>query len=425
MPKVILHIDFDSYFASCEQQFNPQLRNKPIGVTAQNGRTCIIAASREAKKLGVKSPSRTFEALEIVPDMIFVPAHFEKYWEITQRFLNICKDYSPFVELFSLDEAFIDITATQNLYGGKFKLINKIKERIKNEIGEYVTVSVGISYNKLLAKLASGIAKSNARQPSLCSGLSGLGIFEITIKKLDEIYSKVSLTDFCGIGERISLRLKKLGVYSPFDLREIPLYRLKFEFGNVEAEFLKNIAFGIDDRPIISYTDKPEVKSVGRSYCLPKNEYNKTIVFQNLYELCEEISIKLRRLDKKAKTVSFYLSGSLKIQKRKTYTDCFDSGQKIFKHCFDLMKDEDLTNNYIRQMSIWVSNLTKKDNLQMSLFDDSRNEKLVKVVDQINDKFGDHTIRNGFLLYADKLTTVPNGFMADKYERTKLALASN
>ncbi len=425
MPKVILHIDFDSYFASCEQQFDSKLRGKPIGVTAQNGRTCIIAASREAKKLGVKSPSRTFEALEIAPDMIFVPAHFEKYWEITQRFLNICKDYSPFVELFSLDEAFIDITATQNLYGGKFKLINKIKERIKNEIGEYVTVSVGISYNKLLAKLASGLAKPNARPLTPERSDGGRGVFEITPQNLDIIYKNTNLTDFCGIGERIAIRLRKIGAYSPLDIRNMPLHKLKAEFGNVEAEFLKNIAFGIDDRPIISYTDKPEVKSVGRSYCLPKNEYNKTIVFQNLYELCEEVSIKLRRLDKKARTVSFYLSGSLKIQKRKTYTDCFDSGQKIFKHCFDLMKDEDLTNNYIRQMSIWVSNLTKKDNLQMSLFDNFRNEKLVKVVDQINDKFGDHTIRNGFLLYADKLTTVPNGFMADKYERTKLALTSN
>lgn len=412
MPKVILHIDFDSYFASCEQQFDPNLRGKPIGVTAQNGRTCIIAASREAKKIGIKSPSRTFDALQKAPNMIFVPAHFEKYWQITQKFIDICKDFSPYVEVFSLDEVFMDITQTQHLFGDKYGLIDAIRKRINNEIGEYITVSVGISYNKLLAKLASGKNKPN-------------GMFEITLQNLDSTYQATSLTDFCGIGERIAVRLRKIGAYSPLDIRNMPLYKLKAEFGTFEANFLKNLSKGIDNNPVVSYTVAPLVKSVGRSYCLPKNEYNKTIVFQNLYELCEEVSIKLRRLDKKARTVSFYLSGSLKIQKRKTYTDCFDSGQKIFKHCFDLMKDEDLTNNYIRQMSIWVSNLTKKDNLQMSLFDDSRNEKLVKVVDQINDKFGDHTIRNGFLLYADKLTTVPNGFMADKYERTKLALTSN
>ena len=150
MNRVILHIDFDSYFASCEQQFDERLRGRPIGVTATNGRTCIIAASREAKEFGVKSVTRVWEARKVCPQIITVPAYFEKYWEITQKFLNICKDYSPYVELFSLDEVFIDITSTQNLFGGKYKIVQTIKKRIEKEIGEYITVSVGLSHNKLL-----------------------------------------------------------------------------------------------------------------------------------------------------------------------------------------------------------------------------------------------------------------------------------
>jgi hypothetical protein len=147
------------------------------------------------------------------------------------------------------------------------------------------------------------------------------------------------------------------------------------------------------------------------------------VILQNFYELCEEVSLKLRRLDKKARTVGFYLGGSKKIQKRKTYTDYFNTGEEIFKHCLNLMGDFDLTGDYVRQISIWTSNLSNKENLQMSLFDVPKKDKLVKAIDKINDKFGDHTVRNGFLLYASKLTTVPNGFMADKYERTKLALS--
>lgn len=421
----ILHIDFDSYFASCEQQFNPLLRGKPIGVTAKNGRTCIIAASRQAKKLGVKSPSRTFEALKIAPDMVFVPAHFERYWEITQKFINICKDFSPYVELFSLDEVFMDVTQTQGLFGGKYQLIEKIRESIRTEIGEYITVSVGVSYNKLLAKLASRLAKSNACSLTFERSDGGRGIFEITSKTLDEVYKTTKLTDICGIGEKIALRLNKIGVYKLLELRSVPLHILKMEFGNAESEFLKNVSYGIDNSEITPYTVAPIVKSVGRSYCLPQNEYDKRIILQNLYELCEEVSIKLRRLDKKARTVGFYLSGSLKIQKRKTYSSYFDTGQEIYMHCFDLIKDEDLSNNYIRQMSIWVAGLNEKNNLQMSLFDTSKKENLIKVVDKINNKFGNHTIRNGFLLYADKLTTVPNGYMADKYERTKLSNSIN
>ncbi len=411
--KIILHIDFDSYFASCEQQFNPRLRGKPIGVTAQNGRTCIIAASREAKRLGIKSPSRTFEALEKVPEMIFVPAHFEKYWEITQIFLNICKDYSPFVELFSLDEVFIDITATQNLYGDKYQLIYKIKERIKNEIGEYVTVSVGISYNKLLAKLASGLKKPN-------------GIFEIAEQNLHEVYSKAKLTDFCGIGSRIEKRLNRVGIYTPLELRNAPVSVLIKEFKDVEGYFLKNLSLGKDDSAVVPYYQAPEVKSVGRNYCLPHNEYDKRVVFQNVYELCEEVAIKLRRLSKRARIVWFYLGGSSSTHARKTVSGYFDSGAEVFNICMDILRQNNFRftdKDYVRRISVGVSGLEDVSNISLSLFSyDVKRHKLLEAVDKINEKHGDHTIRNGFLLHADKLTTVPNGWMADKYERTKLSL---
>jgi DNA polymerase-4 len=412
MEKVILHIDFDSYFASCEQQFNPTLRDKPIGVTAQNGRTCIIAASREAKKLGIKSPSRTWEAVQKVPTMIFVPASFEKYWQITQKFIDICKDFSPFVEIFSLDEVFMDVTQTQYLFKDKYELIEKLKDRIANEIGEYITVSVGISHNKLLAKLASGKNKPN-------------GLFEITHKNLDDVYKDTALTDFCGIGERIAVRLRRMGLYTPFDIREIPLSRLKEEFGNFEANFLKNLAKGLDSSTVISYALAPLVKSVGRNYCLSQNEYEKRIVFQNLYELCEEIAIKLRRLKMSAKTAGIYLGGNKSIHGRKTITEYFSSGQQIFSICNKILDENRFylnENDYIRRINVWATGLEESSNISLSLFDKTNKQtKILETVDKINNKFGDHTIRNGFLLYADKLTTVPNGFMADKFERTKLA----
>ena len=417
MPKkIILHIDFDSFFASVEQQLNPNLRGKPIGVKAQNGRTCIIAASREAKALGVKSPSRTFDALEKVPNMVFVPAHFEKYWEITQKFLNICKDYSPYVELFSLDEVFMDITLTQNLFShstgsgqdGKNEIIKQIRTRIKNEIGEYITVSVGISHNKLLAKLASGMNKPN-------------GLVEIMPENLEEVYSRVKLTDFCGIGKRIENRLNSLGIFTPLELRKTSLDTLVKEFKDIEGHFLKNLGEGIDNSDVVPYYFASLTKSVGRSYCLPENTYNQRIVLQNIYELCEEISIKLRRLNKKGRTVNFYLGGEIPRHGRKTLANYIDSGAEIFNLC-KLMYDQ-WKPSMVRQISISIGNLQDSKNLTLSLFDsENKKDKINKIIDKLNEKYGDHTVRNGFLLYADKLTTVPNGYMADKYERTKLAL---
>lgn len=412
--KKILHIDFDSFFASVEQQYNPRLRGKPIGVTATNGRTCIIASSREAKRFGVKTGSRSYEAYQICPALILVPADFIKYWEISQKFVRICKDYSPYLEVFSIDELFMDVTTTFHLFGNVSEIIKAIKFRILKEIGEYITVSIGISYNKLLAKLASGMNKPN-------------GITEITKENMVSIYTSAKLTDVCGIGERIKERLQGIGVNTLLELREIQLSLLIKEFGNAEGIFLKKIGLGIDDNPIIPYTTIPTVKSIGRNYCLPQNEYSRRIVLQNIYELCEEVGIKLRRLMKKAKTIGVYLRGNVNLHGQKTYSDYFDNGSEIFRSCNFLINKSFMQSSadYIRQIGIWVSNLEDTQNLPLSLFDyNAKKDGLQRVIDNINERFGDHTIRRGFLLYADKLTTVPNGYMADKYERIKLANSS-
>lgn len=408
--KIIFHIDFDSFFASVEQQYQPKLRGRPIGVTAANSRTCIIASSREAKKLGIKTGSRSFEAQKICPSLTLTPADFNKYFEVSKKFLNICKDYSPFTELFSIDEVFMDMTRTADLFDGPYNAIQIIKKRIKEEIGEYITASFGISHNKLLAKLASGLNKPN-------------GLTEIKPEDVINIYKKAKLTDICGIGERIRRRLNEIGIDNLIQLRNCSLQVLIKEFGNVEGQFLQSVGLGIDESEVIPYTRPQEVKSVGRSYCLPRNEYDKKIVLQNIYELCEEVGIKLRRLNRKARTVGIGLRGDRNIHFRKTFSEFVDKGSEIYNLIFQLFKNDFKTQKYVRKIHIWVSNLENKESIPLSLFDiPQKSEKITTVVDKINDKFGDHTIRNGFLLYSDKLTTVPNGYMADKYERNKLTL---
>lgn len=409
MQRLILHIDFDSFFASVEQQYNPKLRGAAVGVTATNGRTCIIASSREAKRLGIGTGSRTFDAKRICPQIVFVPADFVKYWEISQKFIAICKDYTPYLEVFSIDELFMDVTKTAHLFGGVELLIAAIKKRIAREVGPYITVSIGVSYNKLLAKLGSGLKKPN-------------GVVFITKDNIDEVYSQAKLTDMCGIGERLKVRLHMMGIYTLFHLRNTPLSALVAEFGNVQGHILKNIGRGFDASEVISYTNMPTVKSVGRNHCLAHNEYDKRKVLQNVYELCEEVGIKLRRINKKARTLGISLRGDKNLWERKTYSQYFDTGKDIFERGMQLFGKNVLQDGYVRQISVWVANLADSQSLPHSLFDiTGKKERLVKAVDRINERFGDHTIRNGYLLYADKLTTVPNGYMADKYERIKLA----
>ncbi len=412
MGRILLHIDFDSFFASVEQQDHPELRGKPIGVTASHSRTAIIAASIEAKRYGVRGGSNSREGFAMCPGLTLVSAHFTRYFAISKEFLKICRLYSPYIEVFSIDELFMDVTHTAYLFGGVENLIVKLKADIKKHIGEYITVSVGVSYNKLLAKLASGLNKPN-------------GMFVITPDTLDSVYAKVKLTDICGIGFRIEKRLQMLGITNLLKLRIVSFEKLKAEFGPHEAAFLKNIAWAQDETEVASFGNSIEVKSVGRNYTLPHNEHNQRVILQNVFELCEEISIKLRRLRKKARTVGLSLRGTTNAFSRTTVLFYIDTGKDLFEVCKLFYRNWQWGvgehDGMVRQISVWASNLVDTNSVPCPLFDkDLRNEKLITTIDAINEKFGDHTIRNGFLLYSDKLTTVPNGFLADKWDRAQL-----
>lgn len=404
--RVILHVDFDSFFASCEQHFNPNLRGKPIGVTAENGRTCIIAASREAKKFGIKTGSRSWEAEKLCPEIILVKADFERYLEITKKFISITNDFSPVVEVFSLDEVFIDMTPTLHLYKSIDDVVTRLKKRMCSEISPITTVSVGVSYNKLLAKIATNLKKPD--------GFSVIGRSEV-----DKIYSQIELTDVCGIGERYKRRLNFLGIFSLLELRAYPLPLLKKEFGQMAAENLKAISLAQDQRPVISYLDESVTKSVGRNYCLPQNEHDQEKILKVVYELCEEIAIKLRRLGKKTRTVGLSLNGDGSMNARRTMHKNFDTGKEIFDVCMKLYRNHKW-NGMVRQISVWATNLLDNNILTPGLFDNPKQELVKKVVDQINEKHGHHTVRNGFLLDAPKLDTKPNGYFADKWERETL-----
>lgn len=405
MSRTILHIDFDSFFASCEQHFNPNLRGRPIGVTAENGRTCIIAASREAKRFGIRTGSRTYEAVKLCPEIILVKADFERYLEITKKLLEISTSYSPFVELFSLDEVFIDMAPTLHLYGSIFNVVETFKQQLRDEVGPTITVSMGVSYNKLLAKLATSLNKPD-----------GFAVIDGSNK--NKILSEIELTDIMGIGERYKRRLNLLGIFNLKELADYPMHLLKAEFGNVASQNLKMASLGIDDSPVVSYAEDIVTKSVGRNYCLPENEYDKKKILQILYELSEEIAIKLRRLKMKGRTVGLYLHGNESQGERKTVERYTNQGSDIFEVCSGFFKKWKL--EYVRQVSVWISNLVDEQYVTLSLFESPKKEAIARVVDAINDRFGHHTIRNGYLVHAPKLHTKPNGYLADRAMRKEI-----
>ena len=399
--RVILHVDLDSFFATAAQQANPNLRQKPVGIVKAVGRTCIIAASKEAKKYHVKVGSDIFEAKKLCPSIILIPADFEKYEDITYRFIEICQKYSPICEIFSLDECFIDITDTEKLWGNALSIALDIQKRLAAEIGDYLTCSVGISHNSLLAKLASTQAKPD-------------GIFYLDQKSVFEALDKADLTDICGIGFGLYRRLQALGIGDFKTLRACSLKFLYKHFGPFWSEHLYSLARGIDNSPLIPTQEIPEAKSVGRTYTTHRNLYKKDEIERLMRNLCEEASEKTRKMQLAGRYVGLSLRGGEKsFYGHKTLKTYINDGNMLFKICQIILKE--WSGEYVRFCGVTLSMLTKNEYLSKPLFpEDQRRKNLITAVDRINNNFGTYTIFPGQLLKTEIIRPEVTGYFGDK-----------
>lgn len=406
MQEVILHLDMDSFFASVEQQANPKLVGKPVGVIKGPGRTCIIAASREAKKLGIKTGTTTYEARAIYPKIILVPADFAKYFSVTQRFIEICGRYSPDLEVFSIDELFLDITKTKDFFGGTEEVCRKIKEAIKKEIGQYITCSIGISYNRLLAKLASGIKKPN-------------GIFEITPENRDEVLFACKLTEVCGLGFRLEKRLFNLGITDFRNLRNVPSKTLEASLGPFWSKELKRLSLGEDDSLLTRIGDPPaggpKMKSVSRTFTLYKNTTDLNQIRGTLRNLCEEAAFKAREMKMVGRVVGLTVRGKGQGDYRhQTLKYFINSGQEIFLILWSLFEEMKWQES-IRFLGVWLGDLRPKSEQTGSLFpEEKRKENLLAAMDKVNNRFGELTVYPAILLRGEMIKSEVNGFLGDK-----------
>jgi len=398
----------DSFFASVEQQANPTLVGKPMGIIKGPGRTCIIAASKEAKKLGIKTGTSVYEAKAIYPKIILVPADFDKYFSVTQRFIEICSRYSPDLEVFSIDELFLDATETKNLFGGVLEICRKIKKDIKNEIGKHVTCSIGISYNRLLAKLASGIRKPD-------------GIFEITPENRDEVLFSSKLTDVCGLGERLKTRLFNLGITNFKNLRKIPIEYLEASLGPYWPKELKRLSYGEDDSLLTNVGEVPKMQSVSRTYTLYENTSDLRKIKGTLRNLCEEVGFKVRKMGMMGRMVGVSIRGEilgnlsyLSDFDHKTLNYFIDSGKEIFEIVWKLFEGMKWDGS-VRFLGVWLGDLRPKTELTAALFpEEGKKENLLRAMDQVNKRFGELTIYPAIMMNNSIIKSEVNGFLGDK-----------
>ncbi len=288
-PPCLIHLDMNSYFASVEQQANPLLRGRPLGVCAylhKNG--CVIAASIEAKARGMKVGMTMEEAKGMIPDAVFIENDPPKYRAVTSRVFGILHETCDRVEHYSIDESFLDMTGWVRDPAEAAFLMARVRRRIHDEVGEWLRCSIGIAPTRFLAKLASELEKP-----------SGLSV--ITHENLDEVLSRLDLEDIHGVGRRMRKRIEALGINTPIELKRAPIANLMHAFGiNGYMLWAKLNATDIEEVD----ADPGPPKSIGHSYCVPMSANRQGKIRAILAKLAEKAARRMRREELFAGAVS-------------------------------------------------------------------------------------------------------------------------
>lgn len=378
----IVHLDMNAYFASVEQAANPALRGKPVAVGGGIGkRTVIATCSYEARALGVKTAMPTWEALKICPKLIIVPGDFEKYIYTSREIVNIMREYTDLLQVFSIDEAFLDITRTAERFGGEIALSKELKKRIKDRFN--LTCSVGIGPNKLVAKVASDLQKPD-------------GLTIITPEEVPLVFEFLPVEELCGIGRKLKKYLNLMGIMTCGDLARYPVQNLIERFGLVSGVHLSNMGKGIDDSPVDPSKDLENAKTISHSYTMPQNETDHRTIQSYLLNLSEQVGRRARKDGYEGRVVRVFvrLGDFSGYGQQKDLKEFIDDGYVIYKLAEKMISYE----KPIRLIGVGLSNLRRNID-QVSLIETEKCRKSsLKAMDEINNRYGEFTIKRGSIM---------------------------
>ena len=367
----------DAFFASVEQRDNPALRGKPIAVTGGGERTVITTSSYEARAYGVKTAMTTYEAKRLCPDIIFVVGNNRKYAEICTKLEEICRRFTPDIEIYSIDEVFLDITGSHHLFGGPETLARALKASAKDELG--LTCTIGMGPNILIAKLASDLAKPD-------------GLRWIEEEAVPSVLERLPVKKLWGIGPRTEKKLRAMGITTCGDLGRAPLSLLTKQFG-VVGEHLKAMGNGKLERPL--ETDAPDPKSIGHSITFPKDLWKREELTSCLLRLSERVGRRARRYGHKGKTITLTVryKDFTTFTRQTTLPISTNDTREIYCAAIALLDGIRLQKS-VRLLGVSLSGL-RNDGGQMLLFEEANRQRkaaLTKAVDTIKDKFGEHAV---------------------------------
>lgn len=384
MERVIALVDCDSFFVACEQLVNPELVGKPVCVLSNNN-GCVVSRSKEAKACGVKMGAPYFMAKKEFKNVIFVTGKKDLYEEVSERVMNKLKTYSPYVEVYSIDEAFVDLTGTSRLYNKTYEeIIRMIRDEVKSEVG--ISVSIGLASSKTLAKLGSDKAKSNG------------GIFIIAPEDVHFILKDTRIEEVWGIGRQLTKKLARKGILTAFELVSKPDCLIKSMLGVVGLR-LKHELLGVCTsfvNPEIEIPKSIQHTSALKEFSSEKNVL-KTAINTHIHSACA----KLRRYGLLTSNVGVMLRTKdfQVISLTQELMEATNFEFEIQKTVYDLFEKIYSTGILYRSTGVYLSDFENESSRQLTLLNadvTNKKETLARCIDRIEAKFGKNSIRAGY-----------------------------
>jgi nucleotidyltransferase/DNA polymerase involved in DNA repair len=387
MERLIAHVDMDCFYAAVEVLDNPELKGRPVIVGSDpkggKGRGVVSASSYEARKFGVHSALPISQAFRLCPNGVFLPGRMQRYGEVSGRIMEILLSFTPQLQQISVDEAFLDLTGCQRIFGSAEQIGKKIKAAIREQCG--LTASVGIGSNKLIAKISSDLKKPD-------------GLVIVPAGREAEFLSPLPLRKLWGIGPKTEQRIKSsFKTETIGQLAAIPESSLAKELG-LMGEYLHQRANGVDDDPVC---DQHQAKSIGRENTFDEDTADRESLLSTLLYLCDDVAGSLRNSQSQGRTITLKLrySNFETHTYGKTYSKLPAAAGEIFQAARKLFLDNWRPKDAIRLIGISVSNFDERPE-QMGLFSGdaaqaAKTENLEKAVDQVRKKLGKGAIVRG------------------------------
>ncbi len=396
MERTILHCDCNAFYASVECILKPELKNVPmaVGGSVENRHGIILAKNELAKAYHVNTAETIWQAKRKCPDLVVVPPHHDEYAKYSKIVNRIYQSYTDLVEPFGIDESWLDVTGSMRLFGDGKTIADEIRARVKKEVG--LTVSVGVSFNKVFAKLGSDYKKPDATTV-------------ITRENFKEIVYPLSASALLFVGKKTLMQLEKLKIKTIGDLANAAPDILYQKMGKV-GRMLSEYARGEDNDPVKSVYDKEEVKSIGNGMTFRRDLLGEEDVRQGIHVLAGSIAARMRKKSVKCETVHIQIkSPDFKtVSKQKKLAAPTFLEKEISEVAYQLFLSVWDIKNPVRAITVTGTNLVQAETYaQLSIFeeeaDTKKRERLENTIDLLRNKFGNESLVTADVLESDIL----------------------